>query len=90
MGKVVHLHGHKIVAECEYCGKNLYEGETFYQAPNLQFENYCSENCIKLELIREISSPESNIRSFTNAFQVQAHKKQQNLKKTKKSRKISK
>lgn len=75
MGNVIKLYDHKVIAKCGYCKKDLYEEETFYQAPGLQFENYCSENCIKLELIREISSPESNIRSFTNAFQVQAHKK---------------
>lgn len=76
MGEVINLHNHKVIAKCGYCNKNLYEEETFYQAPDLQFKNYCSENCIKLELIREISSPESNIRSFTNAFQVQAHRRQ--------------
>lgn len=80
MGDVINLHDHKAIAKCGYCGKKLYEEETFYQAPDLQFENYCSENCIKLELIKEISNPESNVRLFTNAFQVQAHKKRQNLK----------
>lgn len=77
MGEVIiNLYDHKVVAECGYCGKKLYEDETFYQVLDLQLKNYCSENCIKLELIREISGPEFNIRSFTNAFQVQAHRRQ--------------
>ena len=76
MSKVINLHNYKVVAECGFCKKKLYEKETFYQAPDLQYKNYCSEDCIKLELIREISSPKSNIRSFTNAFQVQAHRRQ--------------
>lgn len=76
MGEVINLHGHKVIAECGYCKKELYEDETFYQAPDLQFKNYCSENCIKLELIREISNSKSSVRSFVNAFQVQAHAKQ--------------
>ena len=85
MSKVIRLH--KVVAECGFCKKKIYKDEIFYQAPDLQYKNYCSEDCIKLELIREISSPESNIRSFTNAFQVQAHRRQQNLN-TKKAQKF--
>ena len=75
MGEVIKLHDNKVVAECGYCKKELYEEETFYQAPDLQFKNYCSETCIKLELIREVSDSKSSVRSFTNAFQVQAHRK---------------
>ena len=72
MGEVINLHEHRVVAKCGYCGKPLYEKETFYQAPGLQFKNYCSEKCVKMELIREISNPKSNVRSFTNTFQVQS------------------
>lgn len=72
MEKAINLHGHIVVAECGYCGKPIYDKETFYQAPNLQSTNYCSEKCVKMELIREISNPKSNVRSFTNTFQVQS------------------
>ena len=71
MGEVINLHGHKVIANCGYCGKPLYEKETFYQAPELEFKNYCSERCIKLELIKEVSEPEVNIGSFINIFRVQ-------------------
>ena len=70
MGEVINLHGHKVIANCGYCGKPLYEKETFYQAPELEFKNYCSERCIKLELIKEVSEPEVNIGSFINIFRV--------------------
>lgn len=80
MGDVINLYDRKVFAKCGYCKKNLYEGENIYQAPNLQFENYCSENCIKLALIKEISYPGSNVRSYTNVFQVQAHKKEIKIK----------
>lgn len=71
MGEAVNLHGHRVVAECGYCGKLLYEKETFYQAPDLKFRNFCSEYCVKAEFIRELSRPEVSAGKFINVFLVQ-------------------
>lgn len=35
MGNVIKLYDHKVIAKCGCCKKDLYEEETFYQAPGL-------------------------------------------------------
>lgn len=58
------------IQKCEYCKKLLSDNEVVYQAPDLELKTFCSEHCIKLELIKEISDPKVSVRLFINVFRV--------------------